>query len=245
MNNKISKIKDDQRIESIIYAFWCAFCSAIERNRDDSFVVGQMSANLLEQFSGFLYASPANQRVEQFVTTYMEPYSELGLYAILRNNLDHRLIEKLGTVMIGIPGRLLKNGWVGLDEGKVIDVFIKDLQEAINKAAQDLRSDEQKKRHALAWLRDHPVYDYKWINLYTSEQQSQLMKYYTPFLKKHILFAADTPFSFGFNFGDGGHFITILIDNFGGREGTSRVPLEIFIELLGLKRPEDLLSEQE
>ena len=150
MNNKISKIKDDQRIESIIYAFWCAFCSAIERNRDDSFVVGQMSANLLEQFSGFLYASPANQRVEQFVTTYMEPYSELGLYAILRNNLDHRLIEKLGTVMIGIPGRLLKNGWVGLDEGKVIDVFIKDLQEAINKAAHDLRNDEQKKAHALA-----------------------------------------------------------------------------------------------
>ena len=245
MNNKLSKIKDDLRIESIIFAFWCNFCCAVKRNRNDSIVVGQLSANLLEQFSGFLYAAPANQRIEQFVATYMEPYSELGLYSILRNNLDHRMVEKLGTVMIGIPGRLLKNGWVGLDEGKVIDVFTKDLQDAVDKAAQDLRSDERKKRHALAWLRDHPVYEFESISLYTSAQQSALMEYYEPLLRKHIPFAANNPFSFGFNFGDGGYFITILIDNVGGREGTSRVPLEIFIELLGLKRPEDVLSGQE
>jgi hypothetical protein len=134
---------------------------------------------------------------------------------------------------------------VGLDEGKVIDVFIIDLQEAVNKAAPGSTERRTKKRHALAWLRDHPVYHSKWISLYTSRQKSELMEYYAPLLKKHILFAADTPFSFGFNFGDGGYFITILIDNFGGREETSRVPLEIFIELLGLKCPEDLLSEQE
>jgi hypothetical protein len=243
MNNKTSKIKDDQRIESIIYAFGCDFCCAVKRNVDDSFVVGQLSACLLEQFSGFLYAAAADQRIEQFVATYMEAYSELGLYAILRNSLEHRLVEQLGTVMIGIPGRLLKNGWVGLDERNVLDVFIKDLLEAVHKAAQDLRSDEHKKRHALAWVRDHLVYEWKSISLYTSEQQSELMEYYTPFLKKHIPSAIDDPFSFGFNFGDGGYFISVLIDNVGGREGSSRVPLEIFIELLGLKRPEDVLSE--
>src|ERR1700733_8667981 len=123
MNNKTNEIKDDQRIESIIFAFRSDFCCTIIRNRYDSLVVGHLSACLLEQFSGFLYAAPADQRIEQFVTAYMEPYSDLGLYAILRNGLDHRLAEKLGTVMIGIPGRLLKNGWVGLDERKVLDVF--------------------------------------------------------------------------------------------------------------------------
>jgi hypothetical protein len=245
MNNKISKIEDDQRIESIIYAFQCNFYCAIKRSQHDSFVVAQLSACLLEQFSGFLYAAPADQRVEQFVATYMEPYSELGLYTILQNNLDHRLVEKLGTVMIGIPGRLLKNGWVGLDERKVIDVFTKNLEDAVKKAAMDLRSDEHKKRHALAWLRDHPVYECKSTTLYTSRQQWELVKYYQPLLQKHIPFAAATPLSFGFNFGDGGYFIAVLIDNFCGREETSRVPLEIFIELLGLKRPEEVLSEQE
>ena len=242
MNNKLSKIKDDLRIESIIFAFWCNFCCAVKRNRNDSIVVGQLSANLLEQFSGFLYAAPANQRIEQFVATYMEPYSELGLYAILRNSLDHRMVEKLGTVMIGIPGRLLKNGWVGLDEGKVIDVFTKDLQDAVDKAAQDLRSDEHRKRYALAWLRDHPVYESKSICLYTSEQLWQLVGYYQPILEKHFPCGTDDPLSFGLNFGDGGYLITVLFGHVGGREETSRVPLEIFIELLGLKRPEEVLG---
>jgi hypothetical protein len=80
-------------------------------------------------FTGFFVfrlskkSEKSNQRVEQFVAAYMEPYSELELYAILRNNLDYRLVEKLGTVMIGIPGRLLKNEWLGLDEGKVIEPY--------------------------------------------------------------------------------------------------------------------------
>jgi hypothetical protein len=238
----MSKIKEELTIESIILAFSSQFICAIIRNVHDTFVAGQLSACLLEQFSGFLYAAAADQRIEQFVASYMEPYSELGLYDILRNNLDYRMAEKRGTVVIGIPGRLLKNGWVGLDERKVIDVFTKDLQDAVKKAAEDLRSDEHKRRHALTWLRDHPVYEFSSISLYTSEQQSDLVGYYGPLLQKHIPCPADTSFSFGFNFGDGGYFISVLIDNVGGREGSSRVPLEIFVELLGLKRPEDVLS---
>src|ERR1700684_4423996 len=109
MTNKPTNIKDDQLIESIIFAFWCDFCTAIYRNRNDPFSVGQLSACLLEQFSGFLYEEPANIRIDQFVAEYLEPYSHLDLHNILRNSLDHRLVEKLGPVINGLPRRLPKN----------------------------------------------------------------------------------------------------------------------------------------
>jgi hypothetical protein len=47
-----------------------------------------------------------------------------------------------------------------------------------------------------------------------------------------MLFAAGTPFSFGFNFDEDGYFIAVLIDHVGSREETLRAPLKIFIELL-------------
>ena len=245
MYNKTTNLKEAQLLESIIIAFSSDFICAIKRNSHDSFVITQLSACLLEQFSGFLYAAPVNTRVQQFVHEYMQPYSELDLYETLRNSLDHKLPERLGAIMTGIPGRLLKNGYVGLDERKVMEVFTNDLKEAVDKATTDLRSDEQKKRQALTWVRDHPVYEWNYISLYTSEQQSRLMAYYTPLLEKHSLFATATRFSFGFNFGDGGYLIAAVIDHFRGREKTTRVPLEIFIELMGLKRPEEVLAEDE
>ena len=245
MYNKTENIQEAQLIESIIFAFRCDFMASIKCNLNDSLILSQLSAGLLEQFSGFLYAAPANVRAEQFVDEYMNPYSSLGLYDLLRNSLDHKLAEKLGAVMTGIPGKLLKNGWVGLDERKVMEVFTRDLDEAVHKATEDLRSDDQKKRQALVWVRDHPVYEYENMSLYTSEQESRLVTYYTPHLKKHKIFTTPTPLSFGFHFGDGGYLISVSIDDLSGRKEPSRVPLEIFIELLGLKRPEDVLAEEE
>jgi hypothetical protein len=245
MYNKTTNLKEFQLIESIIIAFRRDFICAIKRNLHDSFVVAQLSACLLEQFSGFLYSGPVSVRVQQFLYEYMEPYGELELYEILRNSLDLKMPERLGTIMTGIPGRLLKNGYVGLDERSVIEVFSNDLNEAVHRAAADLRSDEQKKQQALVWVRDHPVYEWNSISLYTSEQESRLIDYYTPLLEKHNMFSTNTPLSFGFNFSDGGYLIAVLIDHFGGRKETTRVPLEIFIELLGLKRPEQVLSEED
>lgn len=245
MNTKTSNIKDDLTIESIIHAFRSNFICAIRRNRNDTFSAGQLSACLLEQFSGFLYDAPANVRIEQFVATYMEPYSDLGLYDVLRNCLDDRHIEVLASVMLGIPGRLLPNGQVGLDPYMVIEIFTNDLQDAVKKAVQDLRRDEQKKQHALSWVRDHPVYMPRWISLYTEKQQFRLVEYYTPLLKKQHLFSTGSSFSFAFNFADGGYEITVCIEKYGDREEDARVPLVVFIELLGLKSPEDVLSEEE
>jgi hypothetical protein len=245
MNTNTEKIAEDQLIEAIVIAFRRDFMCAIRSNQHDTFVVGQLSAALLEQLSGFLYPGPANTRGEQFVAEYMEAYSSLRLYDLVRICLNKTLTEKLGAIMMGIPGRLLKNGYVGLDERKVLDVFIKDLKDAVDKATSDLRHDHQKRRHALSWVRDHPVYEPKGVCLYTDAQQARLQSYYMPLLEKLNLFAACPRFSFGFNFGDGGNWIAVLIDHFGGREESTRVPLEIFIELLGMKRPEEVLSEEE
>ena len=242
METKNKRHEDSQVIESILYTFWSDFVRIIKHNINISTIVGQLSAALIEQFSGFLYPKPVNERVELFIHTYMEQYFDLCLMETLRNSLDRRLGDRLGAIMTGIPVRLLKNGRIGLDEKEVLRVFVQDLRDAIDKASQDLRTNEDMRRHALTWVRDHPVPDYGYTSLYTSEEQSKLQKYYEPLLMKHPLFYSQERFSFGFNYGDGGHFIVILFNRFYNRGEDSRVPLEVFIELMELKRPEEVLT---
>jgi|GEM_PF-6722529 len=232
-----------ETIESIIYSFYSNFISGIKRSRNDPFVVGQIAASLIEQLSGFLFDEPPNARLERFIQTYLQPYKELDLYTVLRNSQDRRLTDKLGMILVGVPASLKPNGYVGPDPGKVIDAFTQDLQDAVNMAACHLRDNKQKWPHAFSWLRTNPVYKDFRFTLYTSDERTTLQNYYTPLLEPHMIFMTESRWGWGFNYGDGGHFIVLLIDNVGGRNETSRVPLEIFIQLLGLKWPEQVLAE--
>jgi hypothetical protein len=232
-----------QSIESIIWSFRSKFICGIKRSRNDSFIVGQVAASLIEQLSGFLYDDWLNERVQRFVLTYLECYKDVDLCTILRNSQDEQLIDKLGMVMVGVPGRLKPSGYVGPDRGKVIDALTRDLEDAVDMSTRQLRADKEKWPHALAWLRTHPVYEDYGITLYTDSEQEKLENYYTPILERHMVFMTSSKWDWSYNYGDGGHFIVVLIANVGGRKETSRVPLEIFIQLLGLKRPEQVLAD--
>lgn len=242
MHTKQIERDQAQTIESIIYSFYSNFICGIKRSRNDPFVVGQIAASLIEQLSGFLYDEPTNARVERFIQTYLQPYKELDLYAVLRNSQDHQLTDKLGIILVGVPGSLKPNGYVGPDPGKVIEAFTQDLEDAVNTATEHLRDNKEKWPHAFSWLCTHPVYEDYCFTLYTSEEKAILQDYYTPLLEPHMIFMTESRWGWGFNYGDGGHFIVLLIDNLGGRNGTSRIPLEIFIQLLGLKWPEQVLA---
>lgn len=234
---------DARIIESIIYVFTSKFMTSITAYRNDSFTIGQLAANLIQQFSGYLYEGPVEARVERFVQTYLKTYKEVALYRILQNSFDGRLTDLLGSMLMGIPGELKQNGSVGPDAGKVRGVFIEHLKEAVALAAEDLRSDSQKWRHALGWVLDHPVYEWGEGCLYTDDEMNKLQAYYTPLLERHMVFLTTSRQSWGFNYGDGGYLITITMDNLGGRKGPTRVPLELFIQLAGWKRPEEVLRE--
>lgn len=243
MHTQQSERDQVQTIESIIYSFYSNFICGIKRSRNDPFVVGQIAASLIEQLSGFLFDESPNASVERFIQTYLQPYKELDLYTVLRNSQDHQLTDKLGKVLVGVPGSLKRNGYVGPDPGKVIEAFTQDLESAVNIATDQLRDNREKWPHAFSRLHIHPVYEGFPFTLYTSDEQTILQNYYTPLLEPHMIFMTESRWGWGFNYGDGGHFIVLLIHNVGGRNETSRVPLEIFIQLLGLKRPEQILAE--
>lgn len=76
-------------IESIKYSFETNFICSIKRNSNDPFIVGQVAASLIDQLSGFLFSDPLNERVGQFIQTYLERYKEPDLYTILRKCGKH------------------------------------------------------------------------------------------------------------------------------------------------------------
>jgi hypothetical protein len=244
MSSNVSSRREDQLIEAIIFTFKVSFISDINQSRDRSIAVGQLSACLLEHLSGYLFPGPVGERVARFVDIYMEQYGELGLYGLLRNSLDERLADRLGAVMTGVPGRLREDGSVRLDRKSVLETFIRDLEAAVDRALDDLLADRQMRRQALDWLQEHPVVEFKNKSLYTRHEKIMLMEYYTSLLKELPMFSGNDRFSVGFNFGDGGYLINVTIDDFAGRQET-RVPLEMFIGLMGWKSPADLLREGE
>ena len=171
-------------------------------------------------------------------------YASVDLYQVLRNSHDSKMITILGEIMIGIPAQILNDGRIGLRAYNVMESFSNDLEQAVLRAVEDLQTCSHKRRQALAWLPEHPVYVYNNFSFYTDEQRWKLVRYYTPILNKHLSVVSMSDHPVSFNFGEGGYNIAVCIDSFRGRKDSTRVPLELFIALLGLKHPEEVLSEE-
>lgn len=174
--------------------------------------------------------------------TYMPKYKDLGLYGILKNALAYDLFEKLEIV---IPIDSLPK--IGRDScypeyRRIMDAFVSDLEEGIAMAADDLWNDQKKREHAILWFQDHPVRLLERRSWFSDEEMWKLTDYYMPLLEEHMRFAVKSRLSIGLNFGEKGYLVNVLIDDFGDREESVRLPLELFIGLLELEQPAKVLG---
>lgn len=242
MNSIASRREVDEILHSIVFAYQGRILWDIKENFNRPELVGFLSGNLLEQFSGFFFTGFAGERVKSFVETYVPEYEGIELYDILLNPLRHDFVDTLKSI---IPedavDRKAKYDF-HYERRLYVQAFVKDLERGFKKAVDDLLTDPMIQQHALKWFELHPVTILRRQNWFSSDETWKMVEYYTPIIKKHKLFSKMSKDSIGFNFGGKGYVADVCIDGFGDRRETVRIPLEFFVELMGLKKPAELLG---
>lgn len=242
MNSIPKRIEIDEILHSIVFAYQGRILSDTKRACDKPELVGFLLGNLLEQFSGFLFSGSAGERVKSFTDAYLPEYEGIDLYDILLNPLRRDFVDTLKAILPRHP----------LDEKAIYDfhyerrvyveAFITDLEKGLKKSANDLLTDVEKQQHALKWFELHPVTILRRPNWYSSDETSKIYDYYLPLIKGHKLFKKLSRDSIGLNFGGKGYVVDVLIADFADRKEAVRIPLEVFIGLMDLKKPAELLG---
>ncbi len=242
MNSIADRIEVDEILHSIVFAYQGRILSDIKKDFDKPEVVGFLAGNLLTQFSGFLFAGSPKERVRSFVDNYLRDYREVDLCDILENPLRHDFIDTLKTI---VPRDAVDKKFkydFYLERRIYVEAFINDLERSLKQAVNDLLTDPKKQQHAFEWFKNHPVEILSRSNWFSSDEISKISEYYTPLIEGHELFSGMSNHSIGLNFGGNGYVVDVLIEDFADRKETVRIPLEVFIGLMGLKTPAELLG---
>jgi hypothetical protein len=217
----------------------------IKKNFDRPETVGVLIVFLLEQFPGYLFANELDKTPEKFVDVYMPAYKDVGLYAMLKNVFAGKFPGDLKTVITGHQLSKLRR-FPGFPENRMlIEAFVLDFEDALKRASDDLCLNEDQWPVAISWFQDHPVPVLERWSWYSDEESSTIYDYYIPKIMKHPVFANSSNISLNLNFGENGYLVNICMDHCFGRKEPIRVPLELFIGLMGLKQPSKVLGWEE
>jgi len=242
MNSIANRFEVDEILHSIVYAYQGCILWDIKKNCDRPEPVAFLTGNLLEQFSGFFFTGSPGDRVESFVVTYLPEYAGVDLYDILANPFRHDFVDTLKRIVPGHTADKKVKHEVNYERRMYVESFVKDLERGLKQAVDALLTDEKIQQHALKWFEQHPVTILRRQNWYSSEEVNTIAEYYTPLIKRHKLFSKMSEDCIGLNFGGKGYVADVLIEDFADRKETVRIPLEVFIGLMGLKTPAELLG---
>jgi len=242
MGSRSNQIKVEQILRSIVFAYQGRTLHDIKDNFTRPELVGFLTGDLLEQFSGYLFAGSAQDRVKTFVDRYLPEYKGVDLFDILQNPLRHDFAETLKRI---VPDDALDSRFMydfPTERRLLVGAFLKILERGLNQAVDALLTDPQIQEHALKWFELHPVTILDRGSWFSSDEIRKIGRYYTPLIESQEIFSGLPTPSIGLNFGGEGYVVNVHINDFPDRKETVRVLLEIFVGLMGLKTPAELLG---
>lgn len=180
------KLADDQIIANIIKAFQGYALDDIKFNQGRPIAAGILIACLLDQMAGFFFKEKkATHRAQKFVDTYLPKYKTIKIYDIMRNALVHHYSLN-GNASLTSDMHLVEKDVAMSTDGVIsIPALIPDLEEAVNKAVDDLQRDPNIRKHALKWHETHQVLALYQIAVYSYDQVVKLWNVYRPIFEQH------------------------------------------------------------
>lgn len=161
MANIIISDENDNLIDHIVNSFTnlnMRDIKEINKNKLD-FVIAEfiLCSCLIDQLSGFRYnTDKVGKRYRQFVKEYLPKYNPNELYEDLRNKLVHNY--SLGEFYelrrrSEMPHPILQSGRTRL----VLEDFIVDLESAMFKLFQELKTIKSIRNNAVEWFEKHEI----------------------------------------------------------------------------------------
>jgi hypothetical protein len=242
MNEKLNRHAEREKVESVVWTFLrrLSDIKPIGERREAAAI---LSLQLLDELSGVLFKGEMRERVQQFVETYMPDYSGRRIYDLFKNSLEYNYsTEESPDVSMNVMDISLEV--VETQDIRLFPKFVHDLAEGVRKAVEEFRNDKTKWRQAVEWFDRHKVSLIP-LSLYTEEQQFKIAGYYMSRIKSRIAFSGGS-YNIGFNFNpfaENGHRINVCIDDLKMGKEVTRIPLDILVGLLRLKKIEEVLEE--
>lgn len=166
MNTNQITDRNDSIIEHIIHSFSRYNLRDIKKigeladSNSLDFVIAEFTlcTCLIDQLSGFRYnRESVKSRFIDFVDEYLTNYNSKELYGDLRNRIIHNY--SIGKVFQLTRRKSLQQPIVPPNVKRLyLDVFVSDLENAMNKFFSQIKTDRQIRQNSIEWFKKYNVF---------------------------------------------------------------------------------------